>query len=132
MSFSNFSSNYIPEFQRYGAKNLDQFSRYILEWEKLPRASIFKSWSSVDILINSKYNTWINSRLEECSPGGCFMELCLQLGLVFFFKQIILSGKEYYLPQLWRWYKNPHSRLDKKYNCVYPILINVSVQSSRF
>ena len=24
-----------------------------MEWEKLPRASIFKSWSSVDTLLNS-------------------------------------------------------------------------------
>ncbi|XP_023335666.1 anoctamin-5 [Eurytemora carolleeae] len=62
------------------------------------------------------YLTVLGYRLEECSPGGCFIELSVQVGFVFFFKQIILSGKEFYLPQLLRWYKNPHSRADHLYD----------------
>jgi len=41
-------------------------------------------------------------RQEECSPGGCFMELCIQLGIIFLGKQFFLSIVEYYMPLFWK------------------------------
>jgi len=41
-------------------------------------------------------------RQEECSPGGCFMELCIQLGIIFFGKQFFMSFLEYYMPLFWK------------------------------
>ena len=43
-------------------------------------------------------------RQEECSPGGCLMELCVQLAIIFVGKQFVLSIWEYYLPLLWKLY----------------------------
>ena len=44
----------------------------------------------------------MNWRQEECSPGGCFVELSIQLAIIFMGKQFLLSVMEYYLPLLWR------------------------------
>ena len=41
-------------------------------------------------------------RMEECSPGGCFVELSIQLAIIFMGKQFVQSIFEYYLPLLWR------------------------------
>ena len=41
-------------------------------------------------------------RQEECAPGGCFVELSIQLAIVFMGKQFMLSIMEYYIPLLWR------------------------------
>jgi hypothetical protein len=41
-------------------------------------------------------------RQEECAPGGCFMELCIQLGIIFFGKQFLMSVMEYYMPIFWK------------------------------
>lgn len=35
------------------------------------------------------YNRLFNYRQEECSPGGCYMEVCLQLAIIFIGKQVI-------------------------------------------
>ena len=45
-------------------------------------------------------------RLEECSPGGCYMELCLQMAIIFVGKQFLLSFVEYQLPRLWKLYNS--------------------------
>ena len=34
------------------------------------------------------YNKLIDYRQEECSPGGCYMEVCLQLAIIFIGKQV--------------------------------------------
>ena len=50
------------------------------------------------------YNRFLGFRQEECSPGGCFMELCLQLAIIFVGKQFFLSVVEYHLPRIWKLY----------------------------
>ena len=47
-------------------------------------------------------NRFLGWRQEECAPGGCFMELSIQLAIVFMGKQFMLSVMEYYIPLLWR------------------------------
>ena len=41
-------------------------------------------------------------RQEECAPGGCFMELAVQMAMIFVGKQFLLQVMEYYIPLLWR------------------------------
>ncbi len=48
------------------------------------------------------YNKILGFRQEECSPGGCLMELCVQLAIVFVGKQLAMSVIEYYIPMIWR------------------------------
>ncbi|XP_059080629.1 anoctamin-1-like [Tigriopus californicus] len=48
------------------------------------------------------YNRFLGHRQEECSPGGCFMELCLQMAIIFVGKQFLLSVVEYHLPRIWK------------------------------
>jgi len=48
------------------------------------------------------YHRYLGYRQEECSPGGCFMELCIQLAIIFMGKQFLLSVMEYYMPVLWK------------------------------
>jgi len=45
---------------------------------------------------------FFNWRQEECSPGGCFIELCIQLAIIFMGKQFMLSVMEYYMPIMWK------------------------------
>ena len=47
-------------------------------------------------------NRILGWRQEECAPGGCFVELSIQLAIVFMGKQFVLSIMEYYIPLLWR------------------------------
>jgi len=50
----------------------------------------------------NEYNRIFGYRQEECSPGGCFMELCIQLAIIFMGKQFLLSIMEYYMPAMWK------------------------------
>ena len=49
-----------------------------------------------------KYTRIFGYRQEECGPGGCYMELCLQLGIIFVGKQFLQGVVEYQLPNLFR------------------------------
>lgn len=48
----------------------------------------------------AKYNRVYNFRQEECSPGGCMMELCIQLVIIMVGKQIMNSVLEMLMPLL--------------------------------
>ena len=50
----------------------------------------------------NNYTRFMKWRQEECSPGGCFVELSIQLAIIFMGKQFLLSIMEYYLPLVWR------------------------------
>ena len=49
-----------------------------------------------------KYTRVLGYRQEECGPGGCYMEVCLQLAIIFVGKQFLLGIVEYQLPNLFR------------------------------
>ena len=44
----------------------------------------------------------LNLRQEECAPGGCFVELSVELAIIFMGKQFVLSIMEYCMPLIWR------------------------------
>nr|CAD7267323.1 unnamed protein product [Timema shepardi] len=48
----------------------------------------------------SKYNRIFKYRQEECSPGGCLMELCIQLAIIMVGKQALNSILEMVVPYL--------------------------------
>ena len=50
----------------------------------------------------ANYNRILGYRQEECAPGGCFMEVCVQMAIIFVGKQFLLSIVEYQLPRLWK------------------------------
>ncbi|XP_058802461.1 anoctamin-1 isoform X2 [Phymastichus coffea] len=50
-----------------------------------------------------KYNRFLNSRQEECGPGGCFLELCIQLGIIMIGKQAVNSILEMLFPLFQKW-----------------------------
>ena len=50
----------------------------------------------------NEYTRLMSWRQEECSPGGCFIELCIQLAIIFMGKQFMMSVMEYYKPLMWR------------------------------
>ena len=52
-----------------------------------------------------KYNRLFGLRYEECQPGGCFMELTIQLAIIFVGKQFITAIFEYYEPVLLKFVK---------------------------
>lgn len=53
----------------------------------------------------AKYNRIFGLRQEECSPGGCLMELFIQLAIIMVGKQIFNSFIEMGLPFLMKKYK---------------------------
>lgn len=53
-----------------------------------------------------KYNTIFKLRQEECAPGGCLMELCIQLAIIMIGKQAINSVLEILLPFLMKTYRS--------------------------
>jgi len=50
----------------------------------------------------NNYTRFLNLRQEECAPGGCFVELSVELAIIFMGKQFVLSIMEYCMPLIWR------------------------------
>ncbi|CAG0891673.1 unnamed protein product [Cyprideis torosa] len=50
-----------------------------------------------------KYIRLFGYRQEECSPGGCFVELCIQLAIIMVGKQALNSVMEMLWPRFWKW-----------------------------
>ncbi|XP_041782210.1 anoctamin-1-like isoform X1 [Anopheles merus] len=59
----------------------------------------------------AKYNRILNLRQEECSPGGCLMELCIQLAIIMVGKQAIGAITEILIPFLVQKFKEFRSVL---------------------
>ncbi|XP_058443649.1 anoctamin-5 isoform X2 [Malaya genurostris] len=59
----------------------------------------------------AKYNRILTFRQEECSPGGCLMELCIQLAIIMIGKQLISLVLEILLPFLWQKFREFRSVL---------------------
>ena len=53
----------------------------------------------------NKYNRFFGFRQEECSPGGCLLELSVQLATIMIGKQAMNTVFEMILPKLWQWIK---------------------------
>lgn len=51
-----------------------------------------------------KYTRILGLRQEECSPGGCFMELSIQLAVIMVGQQTFNSIIEMFIPYLWKLY----------------------------
>ncbi|KAK2172730.1 hypothetical protein NP493_931g00039 [Ridgeia piscesae] len=47
-----------------------------------------------------RYNRLLDNRQEECAGGGCLMELCIQLSIIFVGKQIMNSVVEVLMPRV--------------------------------
>ncbi|XP_064083662.1 anoctamin-1-like isoform X6 [Macrobrachium nipponense] len=65
------------------------------------------------------YNRVFGSRQEECSPGGCLLELSVQLAIIMVGKQIMNTCMEMVIPLLWKWYNMltvPETQREA-YNC---------------
>lgn len=52
----------------------------------------------------AKYNRIFGLRQEECAPGGCLMELCIQLGIIMVGKQAMNSILEMVIPLMYKWF----------------------------
>lgn len=53
----------------------------------------------------AKYNRIFGLRQEECSPGGCFMELCIQLVIIMLGKQALNAVIEMSIPFIMKTWK---------------------------
>ncbi|VEN38241.1 unnamed protein product [Callosobruchus maculatus] len=49
------------------------------------------------------YNRFFGYRQEECGPGGCLMELCIQLGIIMIGKQAMNTILEMIFPLFFKW-----------------------------
>ncbi|XP_046382503.1 anoctamin-1-like isoform X1 [Ischnura elegans] len=49
-----------------------------------------------------KYTRIFNLRQEECNPGGCLMELCMQLAIIMVGKQALNTVLEMFMPFVWK------------------------------
>ncbi|KAG5872235.1 hypothetical protein JTB14_002995 [Gonioctena quinquepunctata] len=50
-----------------------------------------------------EYNKIYGYRQEECGPGGCLMELCIQLGIIMIGKQAVNTVLEMLFPLFFKW-----------------------------
>lgn len=57
----------------------------------------------------AKYNRLFGFRQEECGPGGCLMELCIQLCIIMVGKQALNTVLEMLLPLMCKWWKSKRS-----------------------
>lgn len=57
------------------------------------------------------YNRVLEYRQEECGPGGCLMELCIQLAIIMVGKQTVNSVVEMVLPRIMKWYNSIQTRI---------------------
>lgn len=70
--------------------------------------------SSLIIGYPGNYNRINGGRMEGCDPSGCFIELCIQLGVIMVGKQLINSISKFAIPSLKRWwYKRSNDITDK-------------------
>ncbi|XP_066908080.1 anoctamin-7 isoform X4 [Halyomorpha halys] len=60
------------------------------------------------------YTLIINLRNEDCSAGGCLIELAQQLAVIMIGKQIINNAQEIIVPKLKAWWHNKQVKLPKK------------------
>nr|XP_027237209.1 anoctamin-1-like [Penaeus vannamei] len=60
-----------------------------------------------------KYNRVFGSRQEECSPGGCLLELSVQLAIIMVGKQAMNTCMEMVIPMLYPDYRNPPGAKDQ-------------------
>ena len=45
------------------------------------------------------------SRLEECESGACLYDLCIQLSIIMFGKELVYDTlTEIYIPKIQKWY----------------------------
>ncbi|KAK7864472.1 hypothetical protein R5R35_011703 [Gryllus longicercus] len=51
----------------------------------------------------SKYNRLFTYRQEECGPGGCLLELCIQLSIIMVGKQAMNTVLEMLFPLFFKW-----------------------------
>lgn len=49
------------------------------------------------------YNRFLGSRQEECGPGGCLLELCIQLSIIMIGKQAMNTILEMLYPLFYKW-----------------------------
>lgn len=61
-----------------------------------------------------KYNRIFGLRQEECGPGGCLMELFIQLTIIMVGKQIMNSILEIAYPYVMQYYKKMSSEKERK------------------
>ncbi|XP_037919309.1 anoctamin-4 isoform X2 [Hermetia illucens] len=59
----------------------------------------------------AKYNKIFSFRQEECSPGGCLMELCIQLVIIMVGKQAINAVIEMVIPYLKKTFNSVTSKI---------------------
>ncbi|XP_077999893.1 anoctamin-4-like isoform X2 [Glandiceps talaboti] len=60
------------------------------------------------------YQTIFGLRVEECDPGGCLPELCLQLGIIMVGKQAYNNCLEIILPMLLNWWSSRDAKKRRK------------------
>ncbi|XP_054270658.1 anoctamin-1 isoform X2 [Macrosteles quadrilineatus] len=56
----------------------------------------------------AKYNRLFGYRQEECGPGGCLLELSIQLAIIMVGKQAFNSCLEMVYPIVWKWWNSRH------------------------
>lgn len=61
----------------------------------------------------AKYNRIFNLRQEECSPGGCLMELCIQLVIIMIGKQAVNAILEMLIPFLYKTFNTVRNKMYK-------------------
>ena len=62
------------------------------------------------------YNRVFGYRQEECSPGGCLVELCIQMGIIMIGNQLVASLLQIIVPRLQKWWKAHHGILRKGFD----------------
>lgn len=61
----------------------------------------------------AKYNRIFGYRQEECSPGGCLMELCIQLVIIMIGKQALNAILEMLIPFLYKTFNTVRNKMYK-------------------
>ncbi|XP_046671611.1 anoctamin-7-like isoform X2 [Homalodisca vitripennis] len=61
------------------------------------------------------YTLILSLRNEDCSAGGCLIELAQQLAVIMIGKQIINNAQEILLPKIKAWWHNKRVKLSKKH-----------------
>ncbi|XP_073982861.1 anoctamin-1-like [Rhodnius prolixus] len=64
----------------------------------------------------ANYIRLLSYRQEECNPGGCLLELCIQLCIIMVGKQALNTSLEMIMPMLQKWWKTRSLRKHKKEN----------------
>ncbi|CAG7717026.1 unnamed protein product [Allacma fusca] len=105
----SFLAEYLTELELHRTQTSHDDSltlkMYLLQFVNYYSSIFYIAFFKGKFVGNPKKSTkFLGYRQEECGPGGCMTELCIQLAIIMVGKQAMNSVLEMLIPIIWKWW----------------------------